>query len=111
MRRPTAGCKNNEAQYCPAGMIKSVELVLGLLSLVAALTFLGRKLPVPLPILQVVAGLVLGVIPGMPRVHLRPEVVFLVFLPPLLYPAALFTSWRDFSANLRPILFLAVGLV
>jgi CPA1 family monovalent cation:H+ antiporter len=92
-------------------MIKSVEVVLGLLSLVAALTFLGRKLPVPLPILQVMAGLVLGLIPGMPRVHLSPEVVFLVFLPPLLYPAALFTSWRDFHANLRPILFLAVGLV
>jgi len=92
-------------------MIKSVEVVLGLLSLVAALTFLGRKLPVPLPIFQVLAGLVLGLIPGMPRVHLSPELVFLVFLPPLLYPAALFTSWRDFHASLRPILFLAVGLV
>src|SRR5262249_28908955 len=49
--------------------------------------------------------------PGLPQVRLSPELVFLVFLPPLLYPAALFTSWRDFRANLRPICLLAVGLV
>jgi len=53
----------------------------------------------------------LGVIPGLPRVTLNPDLVFFFFLPPLLYPAALFTSWRDFRANLRPILLLAVGLV
>jgi len=53
----------------------------------------------------------LGLIPGLPRVVLDPELVFLFFLPPLLYPAALFTSWRDFRANLRPIFLLAVGLV
>jgi CPA1 family monovalent cation:H+ antiporter len=44
-------------------------------------------------------------------VHLDPELVFLFFLPPLLYPAALYTSWRDFRANIRPISLLAVGLV
>jgi Na+/H+ antiporter len=50
-------------------------------------------------------------VPGLPRVELEPEVVFLLFLPPLLYVSALFTSWRDFRANLRPISLLAVGLV
>jgi monovalent cation/hydrogen antiporter len=50
-------------------------------------------------------------IPKLPRVRLNPELVFLFFLPPLLYPAALFTSWRDFRSNLRPIGLLAIGLV
>ncbi|HTL17435.1 MAG TPA: cation:proton antiporter, partial [Patescibacteria group bacterium] len=92
-------------------MIKILELLLGLLAVVAALTIAGRRLPVPLPILQVLGGLLLGLIPGVPHVHLSPDLVFLVLLPPLLYPAAWFTSWRDFHANLRPILLLAVGLV
>jgi Na+/H+ antiporter len=50
-------------------------------------------------------------VPGLPQVELEPDVVFLLFLPPLLYVSALFTSWRDFRANLRPISLLAVGLV
>src|SRR6267143_5121985 len=92
-------------------MIEVVEVILGLLVAVAALTLLARRLQIPYPILLVVGGLLLGLIPGLPRVRLDPEVVFLFFLPPLLYPAALFTSWRDFRANLRPISLLAVGLV
>ncbi|HXU76487.1 MAG TPA: cation:proton antiporter, partial [Methylomirabilota bacterium] len=92
-------------------MLQVIEVVLGLLTAVAALTLLARKLPVPLPILQVLGGLLLGLVPGIPQVRLSPDLVFLVFLPPLLYPAALFTSWRDFHANLRPICLLAVGLV
>src|SRR6185436_16597662 len=92
-------------------MFHTVQVVLGLLAAVAALALLSRKLPVPYPILLVLGGLALALIPGLPRVPLNPELVFLFFLPPLLYPAALFTSWRDFHANLRPILFLAIGLV
>ena len=78
---------------------------------VAALALLARKLHIPYPILFVVGGLLLALIPGVPRVRLNPDMVFLFFLPPLLFPAALFTSWRDFRANLRPISLLAVGLV
>src|SRR5467141_1802648 len=92
-------------------MISLVETVMGLLAAVAALALLARKVPVPYPILLVLGGLALALIPGLPQTRLDPELVFLVFLPPLLYPAALFTSWRDFRANLRPILLLAVGLV
>src|SRR6266705_586294 len=92
-------------------MINIVEPVMGMLAAVAALALLARKIPVPYPILLVLGGLVLALIPGLPQARLDPELVFLVFLPPLLYPAALFTSWRDFRANLRPILLLAVGLV
>ena len=59
----------------------------------------------------VLVGLVLSFIPHLPEVKLRPEVFFFFFLPPLLYPAALFTSWRDFRRNLSAILLLAIGLV
>jgi Na+/H+ antiporter len=78
---------------------------------VAALATLAGRLGIPYPILLVLGGLVLGFVPGLPRVELHPEVVFLLFLPPLLYVSAIFTSWRDFRANLRPISLLAVGLV
>src|SRR5262245_23646418 len=88
-----------------------VETVLVLLVAVAALALLAHRLQKPYPILLVVGGLIFASIPGLPRVPLNPELVFLIFLPPLLYPAALFTSWRDFHANLRPILLLAIGLV
>jgi Na+/H+ antiporter len=78
---------------------------------VAALATLAGRLGIPYPILLVLGGLVLGFVPSLPRPELEPDVVFLLFLPPLLYVSAIFTSWRDFRANLRPITLLAVGLV
>src|SRR5438034_9430430 len=92
-------------------MAEMIEIFVGLLVAVAGLGLLAQKLKIAYPILLVLGGLVLGLIPGLPNVRLNPEVIFLFFLPPLLFPAALFTSWRDFRANLRPILLLAVGLV
>jgi len=88
-----------------------VDIFVWLLLAVAVLALLARRFHIPYPIFFVIGGLLLGLIPGLPRVRLDPELVFLFFLPPLLYPAALFTSWRDFRANLRPISLLAVGLV
>jgi hypothetical protein len=87
------------------------DIFVGLLLTVAVLAMLARKLHIPYPILFVIGGLLLGWIPELPKVMLNPELVFLFFLPPLLFPAALFTSWRDFRANLRPISLLAIGLV
>jgi monovalent cation/hydrogen antiporter len=92
-------------------MLDKIELVLALMAAVAALTVLGRRVPVSFPILLVVAGLFLSLIPGLPTVQIDPNLVFLIFLPPMLYPAALFMPLRDFHANLRPILLLAIGLV
>ena len=80
-------------------------------ALVIAITALGRRLPVPVPVLQVLAGLGIALIPGLELPELEPEVVFFVFLPPVLWAAAYFTSWREFRANIRPIGFLAIGLV
>jgi monovalent cation/hydrogen antiporter len=92
-------------------MIGTIELVLGLLLAVAGVAVLARKLQIAYPILFVIGGLVLGFVPGLPTLHLNPELVFVLFLPPLLYPAAFFTPWRDFHANIGPILRLAIGLV
>ncbi|HKS05650.1 MAG TPA: Na+/H+ antiporter [Gemmatimonadaceae bacterium] len=79
--------------------------------LIVALTALGRRLPIPTPILQVIAGLAVGLIPGIAIPELEPDVVFFVFLPPVLWAAAFFTSFREFRDNVRPISMLAVGLV
>lgn len=88
-----------------------IEVVLILLVAVAGLALLASRLGIPYPILLVLGGLPLGFAPGLPRVQVDPDYVFLLLLPPVLYQAALFTSWRDFRANLRPISLLAVGLV
>ena len=90
---------------------QTIELILLLLVAVSVLGILARRLHIPYPILLVLGGLALGLVPGLPRVELEPDLVFLLFLPPVLYAAAWFTSWRDFKSNLRPIGFLAFGLV
>jgi NhaP-type Na+/H+ or K+/H+ antiporter len=91
--------------------VPQLEIILGLLVAVVALATLATRLKIPYPILLVLGGSALGFIPGLPQVKLDPELVFLLFLPPLLYVSAIFTSWRDFRANVRAITLLAVGLV
>ena len=92
-------------------MTAIVETFMGLMLAVVALALVARKLQLPYPILFVIGGLVLGLVPGLPQLKLDPALVFVFFLPPLLFPAAMFTSWRDFRANIRPIALLAIGLV
>jgi CPA1 family monovalent cation:H+ antiporter len=87
------------------------ETIVLLLGLVAALVVVAQKIELPYPVVLVLAGLALSFIPHLPEVKLNPDVVFYFFLPALLYPAALFTSWRDFRRNLRAISLLAIGLV
>ena len=86
-------------------------VALGLLGAVAAMLAIAPALRIPYPILLVLGGLAIGVIPGMPNLELRPELIFFGVLPPLLYGAAFFTSLRDLRASIRPIGLLAVGLV
>lgn len=88
-----------------------VLLILSLLFVVSMLSMLSQKLRISYPIFLVVAGLLISLIPGTPEVNLEPEVVFIIFLPPLLYAAAWNTSWNDFWANRRPIGLLSFGLV
>jgi monovalent cation/hydrogen antiporter len=92
--------------------VHATELVFLLLLLfVVVFGVLSKKLRTPYPIVMVVGGLLLSLVPSVPRIELNPDLVFLVILPPLLYSAAWQTSWREFSYNLVSILFLAFGLV
>jgi CPA1 family monovalent cation:H+ antiporter len=88
-----------------------VELVLALLVAVVVLGFVAQRFGIPEPVLLVVGGLVLGLQPWAPGFALDPHVVFVLFLPPLLYAAAFRTPWPEFRAQLRAIVLLAVGLV
>jgi Na+/H+ antiporter len=91
--------------------IGAIEAVFLLLLAATALALLARRIGIPYPILLVLGGLALGFIPKLPRIELEPDLVFLLFLPPILFGAGYFTSIRDFKANLRPITLLSVGLV
>lgn len=92
--------------------VQHVEPVLVLLLIIVVLlAILAKRFRTPYPIVLVIGGLCLSLFPRMPHAELNPEVVFLVFLPPLLFSAALQTSWRDFRYNLFSILMLAFGLV
>jgi Na+/H+ antiporter len=87
------------------------ETVLTLLVGVTFLALVARRLDVPTPALLVAGGLLVALFPGLPAVQFDPQVVFLVFIPPLLFRASLLASYRDVRANLRPILSLGVGHV
>src|SRR5262249_5086650 len=89
----------------------NTELILVCLVAIGLLAIVARKIRIPYAILLTFGGVALALIPGLPAIHLQPELVFNLFLPPLIYPAAVYTSWRDFRTNLRPILLLAIGLV
>ena len=92
--------------------MEHLELVIfGLLAGIVAFAILAHLLHVPYPITLVLGGAAIGFIPGIPSVELDPELVLLIFLPPLLYGAAFFTSLRDLRRNARPIALLAIGLV
>src|SRR5437867_4856935 len=89
----------------------TAELLLGLAGVVAWLLTISRRIRVPCPVLLLLGGLVVGLVPGIPRLELDPEIVFLVVLPPLLYVSAFLTPIRDFRANLHNISSLPIGLV
>jgi monovalent cation/hydrogen antiporter len=91
--------------------VHTAELVLGLLIAVAALVTIARGLGIAYPMLLVIGGLLVGLVPGVPPVHVDPELIFLLVLPPLLYIAAYFTPVGDLRTNVATISSLAVGLV
>jgi Na+/H+ antiporter len=78
---------------------------------VAGLNALARWFSVPYPIPLVLGGLVLGLLPGIPDIELEPDLVLLIFLPPLLYAAAFFSDLRALHNDLRAISLLSIGLV
>ncbi len=91
--------------------MNQIEFLILILLAVAALAQLALAVRVPYPIFLVLGGVGIGLVPGLPEIELAPEIIFLVFLPPLLNSAAFSSSPRDLRAHLRPIALLAVGLV
>jgi CPA1 family monovalent cation:H+ antiporter len=89
----------------------SFGLLIGLLLISLAIAVAVKRLNFPYPIALVVAGFAIALIPGAPRVEIDPEVIFYIFMPPILAEAAYFTSWRDFWRWRRAIFLLAFGLV
>jgi len=93
------------------GGVHSVEIVVLLVAVATVVAAFAQRLRVPAPSLLVAVGLMVGLLPGAPVVHVPPAVVSLVVLPPLLYAASEELPWRDLRAVWRPVAVLAVGLV
>ncbi|MEJ7646748.1 MAG: Na+/H+ antiporter [Chryseolinea sp.] len=91
--------------------MESIATIIVLMTVVTALAEVTDRIHVPYPILLVLAGIGIGLVPGLPPIALHPETVFLIFLPPILYAAAWNTSWADFKEAKRPITLLAIGCV
>jgi monovalent cation/hydrogen antiporter len=91
--------------------MQSIATVIILLAVVTALAQITDLIRIPYPILLVLVGMGIGLMPGLPPIALSPDVVFLIFLPPILYAAAWTTSWADFKEAKRPITLLAIGCV
>jgi CPA1 family monovalent cation:H+ antiporter len=94
-----------------SGSATAIATVVVLLMAATVLAIVARRLGLPYPVLLVLGGLAVGFVPGLPVVALEPDVVVLLFLPPILFGAGYFTSIRDLKSNLRPIALLAVGCV
>lgn len=91
--------------------MNNLGIILIIFAALLALQAIADKIKLPNAVLLVIVGLSLWFIPGLPAIELNPNVIFLLFLPPILYDAATHTSWHDFKAEIRPISTLAITLV
>ncbi len=91
--------------------MENVGIIVILLFGITFLGLLSNRFGFPFPIVLVLSGLLISLIPGLPAISLNPDVVFLIFLPPLLYGAAWNVSWHDFKRAIRPISLASIGLV
>jgi len=91
--------------------MENYSIVLFILAIMIVLSALADKIRLPYPILLIAAGIGIGFIPALPNIALNPEVIFLLFLPPMLYDAAFNISFREFRTNINTIGTLAIGLV
>src|SRR5271166_1622044 len=92
-------------------MTSTLQMALLLFAVLVVVAIAARRLDIAPSILLVVAGVVLALIPRLPRLELAPELVLLGVLPPLIYSAGVAMSWREFRFNLRPIALFAIGCV
>lgn len=91
--------------------MESFEIIIFIMAILIGLSAVADKIKLPYPVLLVGVGLVIGFVPVLPNLALDPKIIFLIFLPPLLYDAAFKTSWHEFKTSIRPISTLAITLV
>src|SRR5258708_17164542 len=91
--------------------MENITIVILLLAIITALAEVADRVKIPYPILLVLVGIGISLVPGLPVITLDPDVVFLLFLPPVLYSAAWTTSWPTFKASALAISLLAIGCV
>ena len=91
--------------------MENYTVILLIMALMIGASGLADKTKVPLPILLIILGVTIGFIPSMPEVVINPEIIMLIFLPPLLYDAAFNISFKDFRTHINTISTLATGLV
>lgn len=82
-------------------MIENFVFYLGLVIVIVLAIMLANKLRIAYPILLVVAGLAISFVPGIPKIKIDPELIFIIFLPPLLYEAAFSVSWKEIWKYLK----------
>ncbi|MEX2231692.1 MAG: Na+/H+ antiporter [Cyclobacteriaceae bacterium] len=92
-------------------MLDNLSIILIIFGILLALQAIADKIKLPNAVILVIVGLSLWFIPGLPTLEINPDVIFLIFLPPILYDAASHTSWHDFKSEIRPISTLAITLV
>ena len=90
-------------------MTSTIQILVLLLAVVAAVAIIADRLKIPPSIPLVITGVVLALVPGLPPVELAPEIVLLLVLPPIIYTSAFQMSWREFRFNLRPIGLHSIG--
>src|SRR5712691_6094266 len=112
---PAAWCTNarHDLMAAPEGRtaMALLQVVLFLMMCAVALGWVARHFKFPYPIALVIGGGALGFVPRLPQLEFDPQFLLVLVLPPILYQAALLTSWHEFKANIRPIGLLAIGLV
>lgn len=91
--------------------MENLSIILLLLFGITFLSIVSKRYKFPFPIVLIISGIAISLIPGLPLISIDPEIIFIIFLPPLLYAAAWNTSWHSFKASFRPITMAAIGLV
>ena len=91
--------------------VAQFEFILLLMALILALSILAEKLRILPAVALIIGGIGVALVPGLPKITIDPDLILVLFLPPLLMGSAFFTVWRDFKSDLRPIIFLAIGAV
>ncbi|MDB5129335.1 MAG: Na+/H+ antiporter [Mucilaginibacter sp.] len=91
--------------------MENYSIVIFILAVMIGLSAIADKVKLPYPVLLIVAGIAVGFIPSIPHIEINPEIIFLIFLPPLLYDAAFNISFKTFKTNINTISTLAITLV